>query len=55
MNLYTITIRYQPYALQYFETREGWILQSFIRTCPKKFLRYIIADLFDEELNILEV
>jgi len=48
-------VRYQPYILDnLFLSKEGWILQSFIKTCPKKFLRYMVSDIFEEEFIIME-
>ncbi len=46
-------VRYHPYVLSnLFNTKEGWILESFIRTCPKKFLRSMVCNIFDTEFII---
>jgi len=42
-------VRYQPYAFKkILPLKEGLVIQSFIRTCPKKFLRLIVATIFEK-------
>jgi len=42
-------VRYQPYAFKkILPLKEGWVIQSFIRTCPKKFLRLIATTIFEK-------
>jgi len=62
LNIYLIMfylgsiVRYQPYAFKkILPQKEGWVVQSFTHTCPKKFLRLITAQIFGKILLFQEI
>lgn len=49
-------VRYQPYVLKkILPLKEGWVIQSFVRTCSKKFLRLIVTLMFNKYFVFNEI